>query len=408
MTAFNAVNIAPLQGEWKGMRTPSLLLPGRRGQLAIWNPFDNPEGNYNVAIAAASGKGKSMFTQEYIVCLLGSGGRVWVIDVGRSYEKTCRMLGGSFLEFTPESKLCVNPFTTIRDFDASLVMLKPLLAAMARPTSKASDEELSYIEKALKSAWNEAGNKATITTVANWLSQQQNPICVNLGHLLYTYTKEGMYGCYFEGECNINLDNNLVVLELQELKAKRDLQKIMLLVLMYQIAESMYMGNRSQVKSCIIDEAWDLLGGDNDGAASFIETGYRTARRYNANFVTITQSINDYFKNATSIAAFENSDNNVILGQKEEAIDQLRQSGRLSMDDYTEKLFKSLRKTDDYSECIIKMPFGMSVHRIIFDPYSRILYSSKGEEFEAVNALQAQGLSLSDAIDRVARRFHAA
>src|SRR6202030_3159520 len=89
VNAFAAANLLPLQGEWKGMQRPSLLLPGRRGQIAIWNPFDNPDGNYNVAIAAKSGSGKSVLTQEYIVALLGSGGRVWVIDVGRSYEKTC-------------------------------------------------------------------------------------------------------------------------------------------------------------------------------------------------------------------------------------------------------------------------------------------------------------------------------
>ena len=404
VTAFNSVNIAPLQGEWKGTRTPSLLLPGRRGQLACWSPFDNQEGNYNVAIAAASGKGKSVLTQEYIVCVVGSGGRVWVIDIGRSYEKTCKLLGGTFIEFNQEINVSLNPFTFIKDFNESLDMLKPLLSAMARPTSTASDEEITYLEKALNAAWNEKGNKASITTVAEWLNKQDQGICKNLSHLLYSYTKDGMYGRYFEGDSNIDLTNNFVVLELQELKAKKDLQKIILLVLMYQISQTMYLGSRHQQKSCIIDEAWDLLGGDNDGAAKFIEAGYRTARRYNSNFVTITQSINDYYKNSTSLAAFENSDYKLILGQNPETIDQVKQSGRMNLDAYTERLFKSLRKNDEYSECVIKSSSGISVHRIILDPYSRILYSSKGDEYEAVKALTAQGQSLLNAVDIVAKR----
>jgi len=402
MTAFNAINIAPLQGEWKGSPSPNLLLPGRRGQLATWSPFDNTEGNYNVCIAAASGKGKSVFTQEYIVTIVGSGGRVWIIDIGRSYEKTCRLLGGEFIEFSLNNPICINPFSLIHNLDESMEMLKPLLASMARPSGKVSDEELAWLEKGIKAAWEEKGNAATITTVADWLKAQEAPICENLNLLLYSYTKDGMYARYFEGEANINFDNPFVVLELQELKSKKDLQRIVLLVLMYQIAEIMYMGNRSQCKSCIIDEAWDLLGGDNDNAAKFIEAGYRTARRYTGNFVTITQSINDYFKNSTSTAAFDNSDNMVILGQKSEALDQVRKNERLSMDAYTERLYKSLRKTDEYSECVIKSPSGLSVHRIIFDPYSRILYSSKGVEFDAVKRLQAQGHSLKDAISIVA------
>jgi len=406
LTASNAISLAPIHGEWKGSPTPSLLLPGRRGQLATWNPFDNTEGNYNIAIAAASGKGKSMFTQEYITCLVGSGAKVWVIDVGRSYEKTCKMLGGTFIEFIPDQRISLNPFTFIKDFESSLAMLKPLLAVMARPTGNTSDEETSFLEKALKAAWDEKGNDASITTVAQWLNGQKNGICKNLSDLLYSYTAEGMYGRYFEGASNIDLDSVFVVLELQELKSKKDLQKIILLVLMYQISEAMYLGSRSQIKSCVIDEAWDLLGGENDSAAKFIEVGYRTARRYKANFVTITQSINDYFKNATSRAALENSDYSIILGQKPESIDQLKSSGRFNLTPFSERLFKSLRKTDDYSECIIKDPVGMSVHRIVFDPYSRILYSSKGDEFEAVNKLVAQGNSLRDSIDIVARKFN--
>lgn len=237
------------------------------------------------------------------MALLGSGGRVWVIDVGRSYEKTCAMLGGEFIEFKPDSQISLNPFTFIQRFDDSLEMLKPLLAAMARPSGQVSDEEMAYLEKALKGAWAQQGNQATISTVAQWLADQDQPICQQLSHLLYTYTIDGMYGRYFSGGCTLNVHNPLVVLELEELKAKKDLQKIVLLVLMYLISERMYLGSRTQVKSCVIDEAWDLLDGGNESVAKFIETGYRRARRYNANFVTITQSINDYFKNPTAIAA---------------------------------------------------------------------------------------------------------
>lgn len=406
MNALSAINLAPLLGEWKGNQRPSLFLPGRRGQIAIWNPFDNPEGNYNVAIAATSGSGKSALTQEYIVALLGAGGRVWVIDVGRSYEKTCKLLGGEFIEFKSDQPISLNLFTYIEQMDdESLEILKPLLSAMARPQGSVSDEEMTFLEKAVKAAWDLKGKHASITTVAEWLSQQTSPICTTLSHLLYPYTKHGMYGKFFEGPCTLNIDNPFIVLELEELKQKKDLQKIVLLVLMYQISKRMYLGSRSQVKSCVIDEAWDLLSGDQEGAAKFIETGYRRARRYNANFVTITQGINDYFKNATSIAAFENSAFNLILAQNREAIAQLRASKKFPMDDYTEKLFQSVRRTEDYSECVIKSPQGLSVHRIIFDPYSRILYSSKGEEFEAVKRYQAQGLSLQAAIEQVAKKW---
>lgn len=405
MTAFNAVNIAPLQGEWKGSKTPSMILPGRRGQIALWNAFDNMEGNYNVAIAAAPGKGKSVLMQENIVASLSAGDFVAAIDNGRSYEKTCKWLKGTYVEFNESTRISLNPFTFIKDFNSSLALLKPLFAAMAHPTTKSSDEEIAWLEKAAKAAWKEEGNGATISTVSNWLSKQQSDVCKNLSHLLYSYTGDGMYSRFFEGKSNIDLDNQFVVLELQELKSKKDLERIILLLLMYQISERMYTGNRELRKSCYIDEAWDLFGGDNEGSAKFIEVGFRTARKFNANFITSVQSINDYYKNAATVTCFENSDTKIILGQNSETIDQLKKSERLPIDPFSERLFKSLKKADDYSECIIKSPSGLSVHRIILDPFSRILFSSKAEEFDAVNKLQEQDYSLTEAIEIMAGKF---
>jgi conjugal transfer ATP-binding protein TraC len=52
------------------------------------------------------------------------------------------------------------------------------------------------------------------------------------------------------------------------------------------------------------------------------------------------------------------------------------------MDGYTERIYKSLKMGDCYSECVIKSSQGISVHRLMLDPYAKILYSSKGEEFE--------------------------
>lgn len=406
MTAFNAVNIAPLQGEWTGTQTASLLLPGRRGQIAFWNPFDNESGNFNIAITAAPGKGKSAFTQDYINAILGAGGRVWVIDAGRSYEKTCLNFSGQFIEFTQHSHICLNPFTTITDINDSMIMLKPLLASMARPVRGAAEEELSYIEQAIKAAWESAGNKATITTIATWLNEQEAPLCKNLSHLLFSYSKDGIYAPYFEGECNVDFENRYIVMELQELKAKKDLQRIVLQVLIYLISQKMYLTGRKEIKSCVIDESWDLFDSDDIATAKFIEVGYRTARKFRGNFVSIAHSITDFNKNAMSRAAFDCADFKIILGQTEEAINKLKRENIMDMDGFTERLLKSLKLTSDYSECVIKSPSGMSVHRIIFDPYSRILYSTKGEEFEAVNQLVTSGMPLIDAIQQVAKEFN--
>jgi conjugal transfer ATP-binding protein TraC len=404
ITAFNAANIAPLLGEWSGTPTPMLLLIGRRGQLTPYSPFDNLTGNYNLAIAAPSGKGKTALAQDYIFGLLGSGNKVWVIDIGHSYEKFCKIVDGTFIEFTPEIDICINPFTHIHNFDEALELLKPLLAAMVRPSSRVTDEENVYIEKSIKEAWFAKGNQATITTIASWLDAEDSPICKNLSLLLYSYTQAGMYGRYFEGESNIDLSNQFVVLELQDLNNKKDLRRIVMMVLMFQINQVMYLGERTIKKTLILDEFWQHFDGQVDGMSDFINTFARTVRRFTGSLVPISQSVDDYFKNATTLAVYNNSDNKIVLQHSEEAIDELEKNNRFGLNPMSNKLFKSLRKTEQFSECLIKSPSGLAVLRIVYDPFSLILFSSKGDEYDAVKQLELQGHSMRDAVEIVARK----
>lgn len=403
MTAFNAINVAPLQGEWKGTKTPSLFLPGRRGQITAWDPYDN-EGNFNIAIMAAPRKGKSVFTQKYLLSILGSGGRSWVIDAGRSYQKTCKNVGGQFIEFTKDTHISLNPFTQITDIHESMELLKQLLSSMARPLSGASEEELSYIEKAIYSAWNEYKNKACITNVAKWLDDSTSPLAKNLAHLLYPYT-QGSYAKFFEGDCTVNFNNRFIVIELQELNSKKDLQKIVLQLIIFLISQEMYHSDRSQKKVCVIDESWELFDSGDVATGKFIEAGYRKAPKYRGSFVSIAHSADDFLKNPMSRAAFFCSDFKIFFGQTTDAINRLKKSEIIDMDGYTERLFKSLKVTADYSECIIKSNEGITLHRVILDPYTRILFSTKGEEFDQVNLLESKGHTLMEAIEIVAQKY---
>ncbi len=64
------------------------------------------------------GRGTRPETQEIAYAYLSAGGRVWIIDIGRSYEKICQLLGGQFVEFGEGSRMCLNPFTTMTQEEA--------------------------------------------------------------------------------------------------------------------------------------------------------------------------------------------------------------------------------------------------------------------------------------------------
>jgi conjugal transfer ATP-binding protein TraC len=411
-TIGNAANTAPMIGEWTGFGDPVLVLWGRQGQCMGIDFFANPEGNYNMAIAAGSGAGKSVLGNELIAGVRGMGGKAYVIDAGRSYEKPCKTHNGQFIEFTPEHTPNFNPFPMITDltdeeaFKDAVVMIAQIVNSMAAPDRLLSDYEQGIVEQVVQEEINDKRNLGTITGVYDRLISFRNnqtnevePVAGQLAQSMRSYTENGIFGKYFSAGDPVKFESDYIVLELDGLAASPRLQSTVLMIMMFQITQAMYL-DRSVRKIVLIDEAWQLM---RDGAtAKFIETGYRRIRKYNGQFGTITQSFNDYFKTAASKAAYENSDWKISLRQPEEAWAQTFEAKHFVADAAQQAMLRSLRtEAGKFSEIFIKMPQGWGVGRLILDPYALLEYSTKAEDFNAVGKYRNQGMSISEAIERV-------
>jgi len=401
-------NLMPIQGEWTGTKTPGMILFGRRGQGFYWCPFDNNAGNYNVSVVGRSGSGKSVFMQELMTSTLGLGGKVFVLDVGRSFEKTAQFLKGGYIEFSTASTICINPFSTVpvnagEHTEDALAMIKPLVSLMASPLQGTNDLENAYIEQGLRDAWNQKGRDASITEVAEFLLSHKDKIANDLGNKLYPYTREGIYGRFFNGVANVDLTSNLTVIELEELKERKDLQAVVVQVVILQITNQLYMGDRKTKSHLVLDEAWDLLRAKQAG--EFIETAARRLRKYNGSLVVGTQSVNDFYQTPGAQAAFDNSDWLCLLSQKSESIDFLEKTNRLSMDPFMKDLLKSVHtKQGEYAEVMIYGPHGYGVGRLYLDPFSKVLYSTKADDYRQVKDYQSKGMTLEEAVRKVANQ----
>ncbi len=398
-------NLMPLQGEWKGTPSPGMILQALKGQLFNWHPFDNNSGNYNVVVVGKSGSGKSVFMQDLLVSTLSNKGKVFVLDMGRSFENTCKLLGGQFIEFGRTSEICLNPFTNIPQDqparDEAFSMLKSVIALMAAPSDDLGDYDKAIIEKSIREVWKEHGNKATITDIAAWLSNMEDEKARRLGVMLTPYTKDGVYGRYFHGENNTNFNHSMVVIELDELKAKPELQGPVLQLFIMNITSQMLLGSREIEFHICMDEAWKLLAGKQMG--SFIAELARCLRKYRGSLVTGTQSINDFYNTPGAMAAFENSDWLCFLSQKQESIESLKHNNRLSLDLNMETVLKSLSTSHgQYSEVMIYNPdYGYATGRLILDKFSELLYSTQASDYKWLRQLQRQGYDLGAAIEYI-------
>ncbi|MDR3351700.1 MAG: hypothetical protein LBO00_01525 [Zoogloeaceae bacterium] len=158
---------------------------------------------------------------------------------------------------------------------------------------------------------------------------------------------------------------------------------------------------RDQPKLCIIDEAWQLLAGGASG--DFVESGYRRARKYNGAFLTATQSMQDYNISVASKAALTNADWIFLLGQKPESVQAMIEQKKILVDDDMKKLLLSVHTEQGYfSEVFISAgDMGWGIGRIMLDPYSLLMSSSKADDFAAVKHYREAGYSLPQALEAV-------
>ena len=410
MLSTTAANIAPVQGEYLGGSVPHLLLLGRRGQPFFWSPFENGAGNHNVAILGKSGSGKSVLLQEMCASLCGAGAKVVVIDDGRSFMNSCRLQGGRFVEFTLSSGFCLNPFSMIDAKRADteddyrldcMAMLKSIVGQMARFIDRLTDTERGLIDQAVNRVWEKQGPAGSIDAVAAALEESGNPDAANLAIAMGPFRLGGTYGGFFNGVATLALEHDFTVFEMSDLATREELRSVVLTAVMFMTGQAMTRTPRSVKKLLLIDEAWAMLKGGS--MSDFVETYARTARKYGGALCTATQSLNDFYKSDGATAALENSDWMLILQQKPETIADLRKSARLDLDDRTEGLIRSLKRSgNEYSEVFIRGPECQAIGRLVLDRYSATVFSSSPDTYAAIERHLAHGADIAAAIEAVA------
>lgn len=422
LTHTNVANLLPVIADFKGARQ-GLIVPTYRHQLFYLNTFDDralPITNFNRLTVASTGAGKSFFEQAQILDGLSRGQQIFVIDLGGSYKHLCEMVGGSYID---ASTLALNPFTLF-DFEGvteikgeqvnDYIQIRDLLAIMASPSEALGEVQKSWLLDAVTHCWKRRGRQAKMDDVLNVLQEmleqqasQDDQRLKDLIILLGKYGSQGIYGHLFNSDTPLLNDTNLVVLEMGELESNPELLTIVMFVMIVIIQGQFYHSDRKREKRCVIDEAWRFLArGSNPVCASFIEQGFRTARKHMGGFAVITQNLVDTMNTLQGRAIAASSDTKIIMRQgsfKQYVEEHPRHFNPLEV-----KVIESFgeAKTQGFSNLMIQFGQVTTFHRYFCDPFSRVLFSTSGEEVSLIESLTKQGISLSDAIKHVANQFY--
>lgn len=284
-----------------------------------------------------------------------------------------------------------------------LGMLKSVLSLMASPSGLISDIEAAMLEQAMNETWREKGNQSTINDIAERLLKDPHGRANDLGKMLFPYTTHGNYGRYFNGVSNVNLNNKLVVVEFAELGDRKELKPVIVQAMMMKIMDQLYKSDRKYPNMLIVDEASESLKTRLE--SDLYSQAARRVRKYKGSIVFGTQTVKDFLANENSEAAFRNCDTKCYFNQKAEELQSLKKDGLLNVTPHQESLLTSLRTNQGkYAEVMIINPDGYAVGRLILDPFSLLLYSTKGEEYSAVKAMMDQGIPVKQAIEMLIQK----
>lgn len=422
MLTSNCLNLMPIFSDTQNDITPLMMLVGRRGQVFFFDNYAaDVNGNYNMVVVGKSGSGKSVFLQEYMTSILRQGGQVVVIDDGRSFQNSCRIIGGDFIDFSGE-KLCINPFSLYQDnaikdekfkvdFEEPLIDLIVSILCIVTNIDKNNTKNFDIglyrdvLKKSVQIVLTEKGSKGGFKDVYEVLSNssklrtpQTKNIADSLAYVLREYA-EGRYSDYYNNQANLSIENLLTIFELSSLESNEILQTSVLLMVVFLVYVKMQ--GRTKRTSLVIDEAWRLLR--HDAIKGFIEGIARRARKYNGNLVVATQSISDFeeSKSAAAAAVLSQSDWRVLLSA--EGKDEKILKEQLGMEKAEVNISKELKgERGRYSEMMIRHSSGSwQIGRLILDPFSAKLYSSKASDVTRIQMLQKQGHTLAEAINHL-------
>jgi len=425
-----AVKFLPVQADFSGVSNPIDLYVGRKGQVATLDIFDESAINHNCLISANSGSGKSFLMNYLLFNYYSTSGLIRIIDIGGSYKKLCRLVGGKYISFTKNSGIILNPFSNIIDIDEDQNVLAAIICQMiySSTSEKATETQMTLIKQAVRHTYSEHGNKGQIDHVYQYLSSfekyigkdpqtsDQNTngvgklseIALDLAFNLQDFTSNGVYGKWFSGDSNLNISkDDFVVLELEDLKPQVELFRVVILQLINYITNNLYLSTRERKRIIVFDESWQFLGqdGNKNTEASMmeqvIEGGYRRARKYNGAFITIFQSLLDLKKfggvgnviKANSAFKFLLESTDYAVANNEKIIDY---------NPFLLEVLKSVKTPKPrYSEIFMETPVGTGVARLLVTPYNYWMFTSDAQDNAKIDALVDKGMSYADAFEQL-------
>lgn len=328
----------------------SILLPGRArvdditqdgiiigaefdtGIPIIFNRFDKKLHNFNVAVFAESGSGKTYQTSLDILHQIQVGNNVFVIDPKNDYSVLIQESGGSVIEIKEGSNNIINPFQLGKGYGGSLatkLQELPIFYKMIFGKDSITDAVAPIVSVCNQKIYKDKGitddpetwiHEPPILTdfyialgdyLDGTLLPKRKPTQneINAGHALWTKIEPfvtGPYKSFFNGQTSVDLSNDIISFNIS------NVPEMIRTPVMYQILSLSYNTMRETKRGFLtlyLDEAWELFSTNSD----YIKKMVKTCRSADMSIYIITQDTADVTGSTASNAVIGNTFMTILM-----------------------------------------------------------------------------------------------
>ena len=290
--------------------------------------------NFNSVVISSSGSGKSFFIGHWVRTYYEQGTHILIIDIGHSYEIQCALHQGYYFTYREEAPIRFNPFYVGPDdvLDTEKrESIKTLLLALWKKTEEGHNRsEYVALSNALEGYFKLLESDSSVfpcfDSFYDYLKVEFSAMLKadnvkdkdfdlpNFLYVLRPYYKGGEFDYLLNATENLNLlHQRFIVFELDNIKSHPILFPVVTLIIM-ELFVSKMRKLKGVRKMIVVEEAWKAIA--QQGMAEYMKFLFKTARKFFAKAVVVTQEIEDIVSSQIIRQAIvNNADTKILLDQ---------------------------------------------------------------------------------------------
>ncbi|UOE63494.1 conjugal transfer protein TraE [Mycoplasmopsis bovis] len=288
--------------------------------------------NYNMFTVGSSGKGKSTDVKKAIVGHLAANNKVYIIDPQNEYTKLGNKFNATMIDLGLGHKTLINPlevqiqlFNDDEELSTKLIINKHLewLETYFKLINPDWNQDyIVFLMSILRKLYEKIGLYAIkdISSLKNFKypimsdlihhlrnyqwkdefeEQRKKIVLANIiDRLSFDFENNGKYEYIYNGQTNINLENDFIIFNTQKLfNTSKDSGQVGLFVLLSFIQNKIF-NNAIEDKEAktvlVIDELHMYIDPSNMATLDFVYTMTKTVRKFNAGMILCTQNPSDF------------------------------------------------------------------------------------------------------------------